>query len=292
MSCSAANTTSVEAFLPTERLMESVVVNFDLKSEDFKRKVMSLTSFMQHVGMSKNTSCNNLRVSGAFESSSPDVLNSNHNHKEAYFPSISNLLPLVIKLDKSKHFRCLLSVVSKDMFVYVHPVELSVAHNMITMEETLLDHYNVAENRVAMSCEHLKCGKLCVVYSSGIQKWCRGVVVVIQSDLSSGDDSNCLIFYLDYGGHDWVKSSQLCALTHELGEYPAQVVCLDLIGSTERGRPRVNPEMAIKRFVSREELEEPATKCISSVAEAIENRILVADVVEGKYFKIRYSIIH
>lgn len=272
VSCSAPNVIAVEAYLPANHLINLVVANFDLRSEKFGRDSISLTSFMQHTGLSKltNSSDDHLIVS--------EVTMTHKGQKEIYFSSISDLPPLVVKLNELKQFACVLSVVSKNMLLYVHPVQESVADNITVLNKMLKSHYSVEENCQAIPTGHLKSGKLCVVYSREFEQWCRSVIVAVQGDLLSGDKLTCLVFFVDYGGSVWKESSQLCTLIPIVCTYPAQVICCDLTGSTGRfvDEGSLNFEVSGTSFCSMEQ--KLASKCASSVAMEIDNKTLIAAV--------------
>lgn len=285
VSCSSPNTVSLEAFLPARHLMNSVVANFDLNSENFDRDFISLTSFMHHIGLSKPTDSNtdHLCALGVITACSPGAWSIKQNLEQTFFPSVADLPPLVLNLNESNEFTCLLSLVSNDMLLYVHPVQVDVAHNITALNETLQVHYSVEENRIAVASGHLKSGRLCVVYSIEFQEWCRAVIVAIHGDLSSGNKLTCLIFYLDFGGSVWVESSQLCILIPVLCAYPAMVICCGLTGSKGESidmvSPRKNSEVTRSRFFCSTEQEILASKCVCSVTAAIENISLVAVVM-------------
>lgn len=273
-SCSAPNVVSLEVFLPTHQLMNSVVANFNLRSKDFDQDFVALTTFMQHVGLSKSADCpSHLSVS--------DASSIQKTHKELSCSNISDLPPLVVKLDELNQFTCLMSVVSKDMLLYVHPAQVSVAHSITVLDEILQSHYSAEENRVALPTGYVKSGSLCALYSREFQEWCRAVIVAVHGDFSSGDKLSCLVFFLDHGGSLWEESSQLFTLAPALCIYPALVICCDLTGYKDRGidegSPRVNFEVSTTSYCSTK-LEKLALECADSVSAVIENKPLIAVV--------------
>ena len=284
VSCSSPNTVSLEAFLPTSHLMDSIATNFD-PSKDFSQIFLSLTSFMHHVGLSKRTGSRpeSLSISGVVAMSNPHARSVDQNHDETFFPTISDIPPLVIHLNESNEFTCLLSHVSMGMFVYVHPAQVDVAQSIMVLNDTLQSHYSVEENRIAIATGYLRSGRVCIVFSGEFQEWCRAVIVALHDDLSSGDKLSCLVFYIDFGGSVWVDSSEVYTLNPVLCTYPAQVICCGLLGSKgnqiDAASPRRNSDITRTHFFGSVEQEKLASECVRSVSVVIENKLLVAVVM-------------
>lgn len=197
---------SVKVLVPWEELKKSTCLNLILPEEVLNKDFVPLSVFMDTVGLS----C----ISRALE-----------NGAEEEFIHISHLPPLVVKLNSSQEFTCLMSHVNDDMLFYLHPVQENLAHDMTFISNELCDNYPSAEeSHGQMLSEHIRCGSVCCVFSVDFQQWCRGVVVSLKKEQSEGKPE-CLVFYLDYGGSEWMEPSKLLPLPKSLQKLPSQVVC-------------------------------------------------------------------
>lgn len=189
----------LEIFLPLNQLMHSILSNFDCFNSS--SLLIPLSSFMYSTGLSciNGQGKRNLHV--------------------------RDLPPLVVKLNSSQDFTCLISHVADKMHFYVHPVQADLAFCMTVIAETLQNHYSVKENCVEILSEDMKYGSLCAVYSKVFNQWCRGVITCTKNVGTSGRTVKCLVFFLDYGGLEWIELFNVFVLVESLVVYPAQVIC-------------------------------------------------------------------
>lgn len=194
----------VEVLVPWEELKKSTCLNLILPKEMLNKDFVPLSVFMDTVGLS----C----IDRALES-----------RAKVGFIHISRLPPLVVKLNSSREFTCLMSHVSDSMHFYLHPVQENLAHDMTFISNELCDNFSSAEESQMLP-EHIQCGSVCCVFSVDFQQWCRGVVVSLKKEQGEGKPE-CLVFYLDYGGSEWMEPSKLFSLPKSLQKLPSQVVC-------------------------------------------------------------------
>lgn len=196
----------VEVFVPHEEIRRSTLLNLILREDLLKNDFVLLSSFMDSMGLSI-------------------VDKELSNGVEDDFIHISHLPPLVVKLNSSQEFTCLMSHVTDDMHFYVHPVQENLAHEMTFISNQLCDHYSTEENCVQLSSEHVQCGSVCCVFSADFQQWCRGVIVGLKREQCGTGNPECLVFYLDYGGSEWMESCKVFPLVKSLRRLASQVVC-------------------------------------------------------------------
>ena len=293
VSCIGPNAVTVDAFLTISQLMDSLMTNFAIVPDKQcdTSTVMSLSVFMHQTGLARLGSCVPVLPDSSEETSSYSNYEPLKNGSDILVPNtstpsrqtetdelvrLSDLPSLIVNLTESDEFMCMVSVVSKELFVYVHPVECSVAHSITYLNSILQDHYSREINRIPIPKTGLKSKVLCVAFSKKFEEWCRAMIVATQSHLSTEEQLDCLIFYLDYGGSVWESSSELYTLTPSLSKYPASVICCSL-DNIQEGLPRTNHEVKKPRMLS-EVQEEAAAECALSLAEKIENKPLVAVV--------------
>lgn len=214
---------SVEVLVPREEIMRSTLLNLVLRDDLLKNDFIPLSSFMDSVGLCGMDSGVDRVVRNGFEDD---------------FVHISHLPPLVVKLNSSQEFTCLMSHVTDDIHFYVHPVQENLAHDMTFVSNQLCDHYSTKEKCVQLSTEHVQCGSVCCVYSADFQQWCRGVIVGLKREHCGTGNPECLIFYLDYGGSEWMESSKVFPLVNYLRRLASQVVCCsfdEITANSSRG---------------------------------------------------------
>lgn len=215
----------MEVILKHEELKKSIFLSVnpegDMKSEDS----VSLSQFLCSVGL-----CCESKL---------------ENSTEGCNLQISHLPPLVVQLDSTWQFTCLVSHVADEMHFYVHPVQENLAHDMNYIDGELCNHYSVEDNCIRIPSEDLKCGSVCCVYSVNIQQWCRGVITSLKSEFF-GEAPKCLVFFFDYGESEWVELAKVFTLIKSLSGYPCQVMCCcleEVSNSDETGEILKNPDL-------------------------------------------------
>jgi hypothetical protein len=206
----------VEVLVPWEDLKKSTCLSLCLSEEILNKEFVPVSAFMDTVGLS----C--ISRTSEFDE----------------FLHFSCLPPLVVKLTSSREFTCLMSHVTDDMLLYLHPVQENSAHDITFIDNELYDHYSTEKNCAELS--YVRCGSVCSVHSVDFQQWCRCVVVSLKND---GDGLECLIFYLDYGGSEWVEPSKLLPLPKSVRKLPPQVVCCSFEELTAKRRESENKEV-------------------------------------------------
>jgi len=287
------NSVHVDALVPASQLTHSLLTNFDPLSDcnGQSSDSLSVSQFMCNTGLAMfGETTLPSEVSSEEEISSEEEVSSEEaesgNLQSTSLPvkessmccGLSDLPSLVVKLTESNEFVCMVSMVSmvsNDMHMYVHPADSSVAHNISSLQAALQDHYCQEVNRVPVPSCALKNGNLCVVFSQEFEEWCRVVIVAVQSDLSTEIGLNCLVFFIDYGGSMWDSSGNLFCLTPSLTKYPATVVCCVLKDS--QTWPAANQEVLSSGMYTGER-EVPLPESALSVAGQVENKPLVAVV--------------
>ena len=217
--CMKSNQVTAELFLQFEEVQDSVY-NFLKDAVISSDNLVPLSKFMCSFGLSNSPTQSPSSISCTDEEDVKPKCS-------AYLPPVdfTKLPPLLVRLDSSLAFTCLISHINSNLLFYVHPIQRDLAHAMNHICDTLNDYYAVEDNCVVIPPEDLKCGSVCAVISVEYKQWCRGVISCIQSDMQSGMKVKFLIFFLDYGGSEWMESSNLFSLMTSLREYPAQVMC-------------------------------------------------------------------
>ena len=275
ISCTGPNTISVDAFLPISRITDSLLTNFDTLAVVEKLEMVSVTDFMCQAGLAtQRKNCLVSQSTDSLQSESISVTSAQSQEIDQFqLLSLSDLPSLIIKLTESNEFLCLLSVISSNMTVYVHPVDVGVAHSITSLTSMLQDHYEAEVNRIPVPTTRLKNGVLCVVFSEEFEEWCRAVIVAVHSDLCTEDELNCLIFFIDYGGSVWETSSKLFLLCTPLSKFPATVICCHL--GEEQGIPMINNEVLCSKMYS-DKQELTSSEMFRSITSQIGSRPLVA----------------
>ena len=200
----ASDRVLLDVVLPVEVLRQSLFPNV-IGCSDFseEQSPVVLSSFLKRTGL-------------------VSILKS-----EGSVSHVSSLPPLVIQLNTAREFTCLVSHVTEELRMYVHPVQEDMAHAMTYITEVISGHYSCEDNCIRMSTEDAKCGSFCCVYSEEVECWCRGVMTSTKTNLPGGTLS-CLIFHLDYGFSEWTDCSKVFHLVESLCTFPSQVVCCSL----------------------------------------------------------------
>lgn len=295
--CLQPNQVLLEAFLPNQDLKDSVFTNF-YDNDTLSQDVLSLSLFMSAVGFS----CSNGDARKILEdhSCSRESLALAACVKEDYDGlssgsfgvsniRISSLPPLVLKLNSSLEFTCLVSHITEDLLIYIHPVQADLACVINYINDTLHDHYSAEENRIRLTSNELKCGSICVIYSIEFQQWCRGSIVSIRSDITSEEKVRCLIFFIDYGGSELVDISDIFCLINSLSGYPAQAVCCNLdvkcAGSSRRIMSNPDIKCDVENVPISKKIEKFLLQCVNFLQHITDDRQLVGVLKgEGKYY--------
>ena len=162
--CKSSNLVLLEVFLPLNEVNKSIFPSILLS--DVNNDSVCLSSLVDSIGLSLINYC--IDSNEVFKR---DVLH------------VAHLPPLIIKLNSSFEFTCLMSHVADEAHFYVHPIQEDLAHNINYINDELYNHYNIEENCIPLSTEEMNCGILCSVYSVVFQQWCRGVITRIESEL-------------------------------------------------------------------------------------------------------------
>lgn len=243
------NPVALEIFLPQKELKESVLANFVFCDNILKGdSIIPLSSFMDCVGLS---------------SLHPRLENGGVLH-------YTDLPPLIIRLNASQEFTCLMSHVSGEMLFYVHPVQEDLAHNMNFINDQLYSHHSTEQHCVQMPCEDIKCGNICSSYSVELQQWCRGIITSIKTEVS-GEKLECLVFFLDYGVSEWRDSSKLFNLINSLRRYPSQVVCCNFKEVTRKGECKAGTTHVLSN--------PKVAGCVSGAYECLISQIHISECV-------------
>lgn len=239
---------------------------FDL---DFNNDYVQLSSIMKSIGLS---------VTGNYQVPSTSC--------EQDIVHVSDLPPLVVKLNSYLEFTCLVSHVADEAHVYVHPIQEDLARGMTFIDDELFDHYSSEENCISLPSEYLKCGVLCAMYSTLFQQWCRGMIIRIKSELGE-DKPLCLIFSLDFGGMEWIDACKVFFLKSSVRMYPSQVVCCnfeEITGGDHDLEVLVNPDiagLAQNCYVSSVGRKDTLSRCVNFLKHFTEEKKLFC-VVRGK----------
>ena len=218
----------VEVLVPWEKLRKSACLNLFLPKEVSDKDFVHLSAFM-------DLSCN---FSALDERIGEDFIH------------ISHLPPLLVKLNSCGEFTCLMSHVTDDLRCYVHPVQENLAHDMTFISDELCA---TGRSHDQLSSEHVRCGSVCCVFSKDFQHWCRVVVVCLKKEQGE-EKTECLVFYLDYGGLEWIEPSKLFRLPKLLQKLPSQVVCCNFDELTANSS-RSGADLTEKRLLTNPDLE-------------------------------------
>ena len=149
--------------------------------------------------------------------------------------TVKDLKPLVIHLGSSKDFLLLVShVVSPSQF-YVYPVQQQSASDMVTLPDSLQQHYSDTAKSIPLPCDHVRTGNLCCLQFSADGLYCRGVIISVRDCEDTSDDlpkpeRECHVLSIDYGDSNWVKASALSILDVKFCKFPVQCVSCMLCG--------------------------------------------------------------
>ena len=226
--CNNFNLVLLEVLLPLSEIKNSVFPSSVLEVA-LKDDFVCLSSLIDYIGLS---------LTGGYHIDS-------HTISERDFLHVTDLPPLIIKLNSSFEFTCLMSHVAGEAHFYVHPIQEDLANNMTFIDDELYNYYAIEENRISLPSEDLNCGILCCIYSMVFQQWCRGVIVRIKNEITE-EMPTCLIFFLDYGGMEWIEACKVFSLIASVKRYPSQVACcsFDEITCDHELEVLVNPDIA------------------------------------------------
>lgn len=266
--CKGSNHISSEVLFPILEVKKSLFPTSVLEM-DLKNDLISMSSLIDSIGFCHADKCH--------IDSKKDNLH------------ISHLPPLIVKLNSSLEFTCLMSHVTDEAHFYVHPIQEDLAHNMNLINDELYDHYTMSENCIPLPLEDLKCGILCSVYSVEFQQWCRGVITRIKHDISERLPT-CLIFFLDYGGTEWIEACKIFYLISSVKKFPSQVVCCNFEEITNYDdfdsevEVLMNPDLASHAdncYTCSVSQKEVLSQCVQFLKSATEEKSLFI-VVKGK----------
>lgn len=255
----------VEVLVPWERLKKLALMNLFLSKEVSEKDFLHLSAFMDSVGLSCNYRAVDIGIGEDFV-------------------HISQLPPLLVKLNSSGEFTCLISHITDDLRCYIHPVQKNLAHDLTFISNELCA---AGKNRDLLLSAHVQCGSVCCVFSVDFQHWCRVVIVSLKKE-QGGEKTECLVFYLDYGGLEWMEPSELFPLPKLLQKLPSQVVCCNFDEITTRSetekRPLTNPDIggfeAHNNYVCSIVQQDLASKGVEFITAATEEKQLFVVVKE------------